>query len=391
MNRRPSFAVLCRGVFAPMAMASVTTVCVALGLLHEAARVVRRSEVVRTQIEGLADEIVAEAVTLQAAATDQAMTATQVGERDVQVVRDVGGWVATVSSPGEPIRSFAFDRVPGAANPAFGTACTVSRRELKDWLRDARCVAESELPRLAPCEPAASTVDRSDLCAQDPGLALATWSVGTEGPDYVFQRTAGDALAAGGLVSIPGHLWIPPSPEPWTVRLTRDVVIAVRGNLYLGGSVRVIGEGRLLFYVEPPPGSCAFSDRDGDGVWSSGDRLVEAASAFRGPLEGAGSAFLGLPTGARPIHCDAGLVVHGELHLRVPATIAGPLVLGGGVTQNSTEGRIVAAGAWRFLPEREVVPGMVVTGAPRPGRLRALGRNQSGMQQQALYQASPTR
>lgn len=392
MSRRPSFAVLCRGVFAPMVMASVTTVCVALGLLHEAARVVRRSEVVRAQADRLADEIVAEAATMQAAAAGEATTTAQVGEREVRVVRGVDGWVTSVSVGGEAPRWFGFDLVPGAANIAFGSVCTVTRPELQDWLREARCVAPCELPRLAPdVLAAAMAVDRSDLCAQDPGLALATWSVGTDGPDYVFHRPAGDVLAAGGLVCVPGHLWIPPSAEPWTVRLTRDVVVAVRGNLYLGGSVRVIGEGRLVFYVEPPPGSCAYGDRDGDGVWSAGDRLVAADDTFRGPLEGGGSAFLGLPGNTRPIRCDAGLVVHGELHLRAPATVAGPLVLGGGVTQNSAEGRIVATGAWRFLAEREVVPGMVVTGGPRPGRPRALGRNQPGMRQQTLYQAAPSR
>lgn len=392
MNRRPSFAVLVRGAFAPMAMASVTTVCVALGLLHEAARVVRRAEGVRAQVDRLADEIVAEAATMQAAAVGATNSALQVGGREVCVVRGVDGWTTSVASGGEPPHWYGFDLVPGAANPAFGSACTVTRPELKDWLRDARCVAASELPRLAPDALAAAlVVDRSDLCAQDPGLALATWSVGTEGADYVFQRPAGDVLAGGGLVCVPGHLWIPPSAEAWTVRLTRDVVVAVRGNLYLGASVRVIGEGRLVFYVEPPPGSCAYSDRDGDGVWSAGERLVSDGASFHGPLEGGGSAFLGLPGSPRPIRCDAGLVVQGELHLRAPATVAGPLVLGGGVTQNSTDGRIVASGAWRFLPEREQVPGMLVHGGARPGRPRDLGRNQPGMRQQALYQAAPSR
>jgi hypothetical protein len=146
-----------------------------------------------------------------------------------------------------------------------------------------------------------------------------------------------------------------------------------------------------VFYVEPPPGSCAYSDRDGDGVWSAGERLVADGESFHGPLEGGGSAFLGLPGIQRAIQCDAGLVVHGELHLRAPATVVGPLVLGGGVTQNSADGRIVARGAWRFLPEREVVPGMQVAGGPRPGRLRDLGRNQPGMRQQTLYQAAPSR
>lgn len=392
MNRRPSFAVLVRGVFAPMAMACVTTVCVALGVLHEAARVVRRAEGVRAQVDRLADEIVAEAATLQAAAAGTTNSAQQVGEREVCVVRGVDGWVTSVTSGREPPRWFGFDLVPGAANPAFGSVCTVTRPELKDWLRDARCVPACELPRLAPeALAAAQVVDRSDLCTQDQGLALATWSVGTEGVDYVFQRSAGDVLAGGGLVCVPGHLWIPPSAEPWTVRLTRDVVVAVRGNLYLGGSVRVLGEGRLVFYVEPPPGSCAYRDRDGDGLWSAGERLVPDGTTFHGPLEGGGSAFLGLPGSPRAIRCDAGLVVHGELHLRSPATVAGPLVLGGGVTQNSAEGRIVASGAWRFVPEREQVPGMLVHGGARPGRPRDLGRNQPGMRQQTLYQAAPSR
>jgi len=390
VNRRPSMLTLGRGVFAPMAMASVTTVCVALGLVHEVARVVRRSEAARARTEQVVQEIVAESTTLQAASVGDATRTVRLGEFEVGVVRNADGWLTSVYGGGVP-RWFAFDLVPGEANAAFGRACTVARPELKDWLREARCVGPSELPRLAVADLAAAmAVDRSDLCVQDPGIALATWPTGTEGSDYVFTARSGEVLAAGGLVCVPGHLWVQPSTEPWTVRLTHDVVVAVRGNLYLGGSVRVIGEGRLVFYVEPPPGSCSYSDRDGDGVWSPGDR-VATGEPFRGPLEGGGAAFLGLPGSSRPIHCDAGLVVHGEVHLRVPTVVAGPLVLGAGVTQNSTEGRIVASGAWSFVPEREVVPGMAVAGGPRPGKMRDVSRNRPGMQQQTLYQATPSR
>lgn len=392
MNQRPSMRTLGRGVFAPMAMASVTTVCVALGLLHESARVVRRAEVVRAHVDRLAQEIVAESTTLQAASVGDATRTVRVGEFEVRVVRNVDGWLTSVSGGGDAPRWFATDLVPGGANAAFGSPCTVTRPELMDWLREARCVGSSELPRLASADLAAAmAVDRSDLCVQDPGVALATWPTGTEGSDYVFTARAGEVLSAGGLFCVPGHLWVQPSTEPWTVRLAHDAVVAVRGNLYLGGSVRVIGGGRLLFYVEPPPGSCSYSDRDGDGVWSPGDRQAVADGPFRGPLEGGGGAFLGLPGSRRPIQCDAGLVVHGEVHLRVPTAVAGPLVLGEGVTQNSADGRIVATGTWSFVPEREVVPGMVVAGGPRPGKLRDLGRNRPGMQQQTLYQATPSR
>lgn len=382
-----------RGALSPLALAGAAVMCVGLGVLHETARVVRRSAEIGLATARAADEIVAEAAILRCAAEQRSGAQDEFRGRTVDVVADASGWTARLLGAGSPPRAYRCDRVPGAAAEAFAHPCAVRVPSLAELLPTARIVPAGCFPQLSEAARAAVLRgDGSDCFVRDPGVALATWSVGTDGPDYALASFAGQAWNVGADVFVvPGHLWLPPHAEPVTVRLTRDVLVVVRGNLYLGNSVRVYGGGRLVFHVQPGTDAVAFADRDGNGRWSAGDRSCDPATAFSGPIEGGGSAFLGLPGANVHLSCDAGLVVEGELHLRAAVTVSGPLVLAAGVTRNAPGGRVQPTGSWTFDVERELVPGMATKGLPRPGRLREIDLDEAAKRDQALYAASPAR
>lgn len=390
---REVWGTFARGCLSPLALAGAAVMCVGLGVLHETARVVRRSAEVGAATARAADEIVAEATILRCSAEERTTAQDEFRGRTVDVVGDANGWTAHLRGAGLPPRAYRCDRLEGAAPDAFAHACSVRTPSLAELLPMARVVAAAGFPQLS--EHAMASVrrgDGSDSFVRDPGVALATWSVGTDGPDYVLGPFAGQAWNVGvDVFVVPGHLWLPPHGEPVTVRLTRDVLVVVRGNLYLGNSVRVYGGGRLVFLVQSGPDAVAFADRDGNGRWSAGDRACDPAVSFHGPIEGGGSAFLGLPGGNARLSCDAGLVVEGELHVRAAVTVAGPLILGAGVTRNAPDGRVQPTGTWTFDVERESVPGMATRGLPRPSRLRELDLDDAAKREQTLYAASPAR
>ena len=190
---------------------------------------------------------------------------------------------------------------------------------------------------------------------------------------------------------MPGHLWIEPCATPLEINLKSDVVIVVRGNLYVGRSLRVVGGGRLLFATTIPEGASAFADRDCNGRWSDGDVVLDRP-AFAGPIEGGGNVYVGHAGSGARIENDAGMFVAGELHVRVDSRFAGPLVLAHGVTLASRSARVCAAGEWRFRPDRERVPGFATEGPPRPSSLRYAGSTRpAAPKQQTLYPSSPAR
>jgi hypothetical protein len=200
--------------------------------------------------------------------------------------------------------------------------------------------------------------------------------------------------AVGDTLVIPGNLWLEPASAALTVVLPRDLVVVVQGNLYLGRSVSVAGPGRLLWCVVSAPDQSAFADLDADGKHSPGDRLF-GAEPFRGRIEGAGSAFLGLARGnaaAEPMQLDVGIVVDGELHLRRQVEISGPVVLQHGVTA-AGDVCIAATGRRLYRAERESLAAFGAVGPPRPGLLRALSAPlpPTGAPEQPLYVAAPAR
>ncbi len=393
MSPRPFSSMLWRGSLSPIVLAAATVMCIGLGLLHESARVVRRAEIVRRSVDAAATRIEAEAAILRTAESGADSSVQSIGGRTVRVDAGDDGWFAAVGAADRP-RCFHSPRIQGAGHAAFERACSVLRPELQDLLVGASPLGPSGMPRLQPDLAASATAcDRSDVFVRDSSLALAQWEVGTDGDDYVFGAGAGQALAAGSeVLVVSGHLWLPAGDGPWTVRLSRDVLVVVRGNLYLGRSVQVIGGGRLVFYVLPAEGAVAFADRDGNGRWSGGDVTCHPDEAFRGPIEGGGAVFFGLPRStADRLSCDAGLVAHGELQVWTDAEVVGPLVVGAGVTRNGGGAKLRATGGWKFQVERESVPGLESSGRPRPGLMRECDPSRRVKQNQALYLSSPSR
>jgi hypothetical protein len=274
----------------------------------------------------------------------------------------------------------------------FGSRAAVVDATLLDRIPGARQVHSSELPQLDQQALAAAVhADVTPTLRRDCGIALLQWAAGTDGDDYVFDRrhTCGHEVP-GDLLVVPGHLWIEPGERPLEFELARDLVVVVRGNLYVGRSVAVAGGGRLLFAVARDPRACSFADRDGNGRWSSRDVLREDAE-FTGPIEGGGSVYLGLTGSRATVALGAGLVVGGELHLMTDARVAGPLIVPHGITATTPGARVVAAGDWVFDPDRERVPGFLKRGGPRPGRLREVASIPAQRPEQPLYLPQPAR
>ncbi|MBX3462056.1 MAG: hypothetical protein KF830_02715 [Planctomycetes bacterium] len=315
-----------------------------------------------------------------------------VGAVEVTLTRDRGLYHLRSVVAGQDTFAFRCSEVPGAAPDAFRYPGTAVDPPGGDLVVGLRRVAADQLPCLDAAEVSlAPRADQLPAFRQDGGVALLTWESGTDRPDFVFEpRRAADLDAAGGLVVVCGNLWVEVGSRPLRLALQRDLVVVVRGNLYLGRSIQVDGPGRLVLVASRSRGEPVFADRDGNGRWSPGD-VLRGADAFTGPSEGAGNVYLGLPESTAAIRCDAGLVVGGEAHVAAPTRVGGPLVLAHGVTQLKPGGLpLQAAGDWVFAVERERVPGFVTTGRPRPGLL-AREVASDPRRHEPLYLAAPAR
>ncbi|MBL9076856.1 MAG: hypothetical protein JNL08_05095 [Planctomycetes bacterium] len=329
-----------------------------------------------------------------AASPDAADATVAVGGVRVAVRRAPGGsFEVTSVVAGEGEFRFRCEELPGAAAPVFARASSAVDPGAARLVGRTRLVAREDLPQLDPVQLAgAPRGDRLAAFRADPGVALLSWQAGTDKPDFVFEPARSAELdAAGGLIVLPGHLWIPPGDQPIRLWLERDLTLVVQGNIYFARSLVVDGPGRLVCVARRANGEASFADRDANGSWSPGDGL-RGVGAFVGPAEGAGSVYLGLPGSAGgSIGCDAGLVVDGELHVGRPAQVAGPLVLAHGATVTNPLGaRLEPRFEWGFDVERERVRGFVTHGAPRPGILRRVASPGTDGQQ-ALYLAGPAR
>ena len=184
-------------------------------------------------------------------------------------------------------------------------------------------------------------------------------------------------MPAGGVLVVPGNLWLEPLDQPLELLLSSDLVIFIEGNLHLLRSLRVRGPGRAMLVTVAAPGEVIFADVDGSGGWSNGDRLRVGAE-FAGAVEGAANVYLGLPGSTQPVCCDAGILVGGELHLATQAEVRGPLMLRYGATKlpnpAAPHGEVClrepGEGSWVFAPGRDRVPGFELVGRPRAGRLQ---------------------
>lgn len=295
------------------------------------------------------------------------------------------GFQVLAQLPERPAQAFVAPRLPGGAPAAFGQALT-SRRQAAAGGVPWPCLDHEALQR-------AWRAEQLPRFRLDPGVAFLQWPAGTDLEDYVAVDDApvGNADWPCDLILVPGHLWILPGPTAWQPRIDRDVTVVVQGNLYMGRSIAPVGPGRLQFAVAAPGGLPCFADLDGDGRRGAGDRQRRQGGRA-GPIEGAGNVYAGWLGGAGGrLRLDAGLWLDGVVHLQVDLEVAGPLLLGAGMVALQPGRQLVPLGLFQFYAARERVPGFLVDGPPRPGRLRRVPGDTSPERQELLYLAAPGR
>ena len=199
------------------------------------------------------------------------------------------------------------------------------------------------------------------------GTDLVDWRLRLDQDGVVRPRTTEACVAR-----VAGHLWVDRDGKPLTVELDHALTLLVDGNIYLGRSLFVRGNGRLTLVARGCPG-LRFHDLDGDGRKSEGDELFDDHPTVATPIEGSGSIYLGLPDHGDANHrieCDAGLWAEGDVVVVEALAIAHSCVLAGlGHRVIGPGARLESEPTWPMLSEREWVPGFVPTGGPRPGPL----------------------
>ena len=380
-----------RAVLSPWLFAVVAAFAVVTWILHDVARVARRSGEVSRRVEAAKAELLADSAVVAALGGGDLVEARELLS-GVEVRHDDSQVQVRVRLPGGN-HAFAGMMLSGRAPAAFAEAGSIGEGAatldgFQPLWPDAAPRLDPEALARAAAAPATSTLQR------DAGIALLRWRAGTDSDDFVLSVSRGvaDLTAAGELLVVPGHLWLVAGDAPLVVALAHDLVVVVQGNLYLHRSLEVRGPGRLVLVAACPAGAVRFADEDGNGRWSEADRLL-GASVFTGPIEGAGSVYCGSVDGLASITMAASLVVSGQLHLSAGLRVDGPLIVEHGVTRLRATAQLVAAGEWRFEPERERVAGFVTSGLPRPSFLRpcAWSGRESTMMQQPLYVAAPAR
>lgn len=297
--------------------------------------------------------------------------------------------------------TFGCRLLSGTPSPALSVPFAVcgGRSELPAGLPEPTRFPAEAMPRLVAAAAAPAAFGAVALCGaivRDDAIAMVRLPSGTDGDDYVLGGIGSvDQLTvpSSGVIGVPGNLWLDGAKGPLMLRLERDALLVVHGNLYVSRSLQVIGKGRLYVFVVGRDGAM-FRDLDGNYRWSRGDEML-TSDDFHGAIEGSGSVWFGLPAQQeRRLELDASIVVAGELHLGVAvATLNGPLVLRHGVTRiGGAAGALVVTGA--RLPEiaRQALPGFALSGPTRPSRLQPLGRStaaEAGVDQPLYPPAQP--
>ncbi len=380
---------------APISIGALAVGCVAIVVLASAVTEVREAISLRRDVHGLAARVAAEESALAYVQSDgvRGRRAVDAGnglvvETSVEPVQD-SQQLRLDARVAEHRYSFLFQRLEGGTPFAFGRQLTFGPDAVVpgDWGEGVIAVRE-ELPALDLAR--ASVRDAVDgIAAADPGLALLRLSAGTDRADFVLCGGTSAGLPKvpdGGVVAIAGNLWVDCGGMPLELTLLRDLTIVVRGNVYLGRSIRVIGAGRLTIATDAT-GSTSFSDLDGNGRWSIGEPL-HGATSLCGPLEGGGNVYVGMPREVgEQIDLDLGLVCAGVLHVAASvATFHGPLAVGmAGVRLSAGGGRVVATGQRMPSLRRAALPGFAAIGSPRPSALVPVPDDLP------LYSATPAR
>ena len=381
-------------VDSPLLLAAWIAVALVCAAIFEVAEALRRAEVVRSLASASLAKCAAETAALRHLPGDvPGGRRVRLGGIDVTLSRRERDWLLTSEIRGVGSFAFSCTEVPGAAAGAFAYSFSCVRPDIA--LADgARTVAPTEMPCLDEAQlRCAVQPDRVAALRLDKGIALLTWEIGTEKSDYVFdrQRSLRGLEGVGDLIVVPGNLWIEVGRDPLRLHLSRDLVVVVRGNLYIGRPIVVEGNGRLVLATAIDPGAAAFADVDANGRWSPPD-VLRLGQRFSGPVEGSGNVYIGLPGSPAALPIDVGLCVAGELHVGRVAEVAGPVVLAFGVTRTAAgPARLEARGEWSFHVERERIPGFAIVGRPRAGLLVSEAGNPSMSAEEGLYLPPPAR
>lgn len=379
-------------VDSPLLIAAWVAVVMGLLTLVQVARALREADRVRVRSNEVLARVAAEAAVAALPASPVLPVQVAIGRVAVRIESAADEWLLTVVLPDGEHCQFRCANLPGEAPAVFGRPLSLGDAAAVERWGGAGCQS-GDVPVLDPLALAqAWPADRVPAFRRDVGIALIHCEAGTERDDYVVDSGSPDLglPVEANVVSVPGHLWIPPGNEPWRLYVGRDLTVVVQGNLYVGRPIEVDGPGRLLFVTALPAGAVAFVDGDGNGRWSPGEPTCDGRP-FQGVVEGAGNVYLGLSAAASSTDVGVGLVVGGQLHLRADSRVDGPVALAHGVTQlGGRNVRLLATGARLFDPGRERVPGFLVHGPARHGRLRSWSPNHADAEE-PLYLAAPGR
>lgn len=379
----------------PLPVAVLGMVACLLAGVVQVAAALGRAESVRREVAAELATLAANAAALEVGVARTGRHSLAVGEHRVDV--EVGARVVACAVRGRDgeLAHFVAPVLPGALPAALAHRFASVDPAVVAAVGDGALVAPEDLPSLsAEALAMAPRADRWPGFRRDPAVALMRLEGGTERDDHVVAVPAGGILPVppAGVVVVPGHLWLTSPSGVLEVRLERDLVVVVEGNLYVAASLRIDGPGRLVLWGRTPAGQTAFADRDGNGRFTAGDRLLGSAG-FLGALEGAGAVYFGLPGGPAELAFGALLVAEGEIHVAARTTLHAPVVAKSGLTELS-HGSIRCGESEVLDVQRDTLPGVIARGQARPGRLlpmAAPSRPAVGVPEELLYLGTPGR
>jgi hypothetical protein len=290
----------------------------------------------------------------------------------VERVRDVEDRLEITVATARTHLRYGCECLRGAAPRCFAKPLTLGDAgdvaAAPSWLRGASSLSGS-LPQLAlPPGPHHAV---PGLFA-DTEVAFLHLAAGTDRADYTWGGLSDHVAipAQTDVAEVAGNLWLLPQSRPLRVVLAAPLTIVVRGNLYIGRTLDVVG-GVPLTIVAARAGA-SFRDLDGDGAHDAGEPVLGSG---RRAVEGEGSVYFGLPGNAADpgdIEIDAHIVAEGEVHLRSISTAHGAIVSAHSLTRCTPGATLTLTGRRLLEAGRARVPGFATSGSPRPGVLRPL-------------------
>lgn len=374
---RPSYiACLLRAISPAMVLVVVAMLLMVQAVL-QLGHLTQRANTINQDVGMARASIAAETALLQYCRGGDLPAQRTIAGLSVELDRDEDQFLVSISGAVRPTEISA-GRLVGAAPRAFSHARVSADPLTLKKMGGGFHEPVKKWPMLAAEDLAAARrVNEMRGFHRDPEIALHYLTAGTDRPDFVWRSGEGVShSSSSAILVVPGNLWIEADSQPLECTLQADLVLIVSGNLHMLRSLRIRGPGRLLLVCDAGDAAVIFSDQDGSGGWSSGDRL-RTGDAFSGPVEGCGNAYLGLPGVTTNLVCDAGILVGGELHLAGIADVHGPLLLRHGVTKLANPAvpgqqvslRPPGREQWTYRLGRDRIPGFAVSGPPRPGRL----------------------